>query len=134
MKNNLIDLKFSILSKLEIYSKCYNDIYFDKLNGPKETEHVYLNTDNLTERFKNKQKFVVAEIGFGTGINFLLTWKLWKENKKTNGYQTYIIFENALLSKKDIIRVYKKFKKLDQYSNFLLKIFLKDVNQLIEFI
>ncbi len=121
MKNNLINPKFSISSKLGIYSKSYNDIYFDKLNGPKETEHVYLNTNNLTKKFKNKQKFVIAEIGFGTGLNFLLTWKLWKENRKTNGSLTYISFENAPLSKKDIERVYKKFKKLNGYSRFLLK-------------
>ena len=121
MKNNLINPKFSISSKLGIYSKFYNDIYFDKLNGPKETEHVYLNTNNLTKKFKNKQKFVIAEIGFGTGLNFILTWKLWKENRKTNGSLTYISFENAPLSKKDIERVYKKFKKLDGYSSFLLK-------------
>mgnify|MGYP001355279590 FL=1 len=121
MKNNLINPKFSISSKLGIYSKSYNDIYFDKLNGPKETEHVYLNTNNLTKKFKNKQKFVIAEIGFGTGLNFILTWKLWKENRKTNGSLTYISFENAPLSKKDIERVYKKFKKLDGYSRFLLK-------------
>lgn len=121
MKNNLINPKFSISSKLGIYSKSYNDIYFDKLNGPKETEHVYLNTNNLTKKFKNKQKFVIAEIGFGTGLNFILTWKLWKENRKTNGSLTYISFENAPLSKKDIERVYKKFKKLDGYSSFLLK-------------
>ena len=121
MKNNLINPKFSISSKLGIYSKSYNDIYFDKLNGPKETEHVYLNTNNLTKKFRNKQKFVIAEIGFGTGLNFLLTWKLWKENRKTNGSLTYISFENAPLSKKDIERVYKKFKKLDGYSRFLLK-------------
>ena len=121
MKNNLINPKFSISSKLGIYSKSYNDIYFDKLNGPKETEHVYLNTNNLTKKFKNKQKFVIAEIGFGTGLNFLLTWKLWKENRKTNGSLTYISFENAPLYKKDIERVYKKLKKFDQYSTFLLK-------------
>ena len=121
MKNNLINPKFSISSKLGIYSKSYNDIYFDKLNGPKETEHVYLNTNNLSKKFKNKQKFVIAEIGFGTGLNFLLTWKLWKENRKTNGSLTYISFENAPLSKKDIERVYKKFKNLDGYSSFLLK-------------
>ena len=121
MKNNLINPKFSISSKLGIYSKYYNDIYFDKLNGPKETEHVYLNTNNLTKKFKNKQKFVIAEIGFGTGLNFLLTWKLWKENRKTNGSLTYISFENAPLSKKDIERLYKKFKKLEGYSRFLLK-------------
>ncbi len=121
MKNKLINPKFSISSKLGIYSKFYNDIYFDKLNGQKETEHVYLNTNNLTKKFKNKQKFVIAEVGFGTGLNFLLTWKLWKENRKTNGSLTYISFENAPLYKKDIERVYKKFKKLDQYSTFLLK-------------
>ena len=82
------------------------------MDGLKETEHIYLNTNNLTKRFKNKQKFLIAEIGFGTGLNFLLTWKLWKENRLANGSLTYISFENAPLSKKDIEKVYKKFKKL----------------------
>ena len=50
MKNNLINPKFSISSKLGIYSKSYNDIYFDKLNGLKEKEHVYLNTNYLQLR------------------------------------------------------------------------------------
>ena len=47
MKNYLINPKILISSKLGIYSKFYNDIYFDKFNGIKETEHVYLNTNNL---------------------------------------------------------------------------------------
>lgn len=121
MKNNLINPKISISAKLGIYSKFYNDIYFDKLNGIKESEHVYLNTNKLAEKFKKKQKFVIAELGFGVGLNFLLTWQLWKENKKTNASLTYISFENAPLSKKEISRVYKKIKNLDQYSNILLK-------------
>ena len=78
MKNNLINPKISISAKLGICSKFYNDIYFDKLNGIKESEHVYLNTNKLAEKFKKKQKFVIAELGFGVGLNFLLTWQLWK--------------------------------------------------------
>ena len=79
MKNNLINPRFSISSKLGVYSKLYNDIYFDKWSGLKESDHVYLKTNSLTTRFKKKAKFVIAELGFGTGLNFLLTLKLWKE-------------------------------------------------------
>ena len=121
MKNNLINPKFSISSKLGVYSKLYNDIYFDKLSGLKESDHVYLKTNSLTTKFKKKANFVIAELGFGTGLNFLLTWKLWKENRKSNSSLTYISFENAPLSKKEISRVYKKIKELDKYSNLILK-------------
>ena len=121
MQNNLINPRFSISSKLGVYSKLYNDIYFDKLSGLKESDHVYLKTNSLTTKFKKKANFVIAELGFGTGLNFLLTWKLWKENRKSNSSLTYISFENAPLSKKEISRVYKKIKELDKYSNLILK-------------
>ena len=59
MKNNLINPKISISSKLGIYSKFYNDIYFDKISGIKESEHVYLNTNKLAEKFKKNKSLLL---------------------------------------------------------------------------
>ena len=73
MKNYLKKSKLSITSKLGVYSKFYNDIYFDKANGMQESDHVYLKTNNLEMKFKNTDMFTIAELGFGTGLNTLLT-------------------------------------------------------------
>ena len=56
MKNNLKNSQISISSKSGVYSNLYDDIYFDKLNGIKESEHVYLNTNNLAKRFKSHER------------------------------------------------------------------------------
>ena len=103
MKNCLKKSKLSISSKLGVYSKFYNDIYFDKANGMQESEHVYLKTNNLAMKFKKTEMFTIAELGFGTGLNFLLTWQLWLKSRKPNSSLTYISFENAPLSKTELI-------------------------------
>ena len=49
----------------------FDDIYFSPENGLEETRHVFLNGNNLPELWNNKSHFVIAETGFGTGLNFL---------------------------------------------------------------
>ena len=121
MKNNIQKPRLLISLKKGIFSRRYNDIYFDKLNGVNEKEYVYLEANDLANRFKLSNKFCIAEFGFGTGLNFILTWKLWKKHRKPNSSLTYISFENAPLSKKEMMRVYKKFTDLNVYSKELIK-------------
>ena len=82
MKNNLKKPQLIISSNKGVFSKLYQDIYFDKNNGIKESKHVYLDTNNLENKFKNTNDYIIAELGFGTGLNFLLTWNLWIKSKK----------------------------------------------------
>ena len=127
MKNCLKKSKLSISSKLGVYSKFYNDIYFDKANGMKESEHVYLKTNNLAMKFKKTEIFTIAELGFGTGLNFLLTWQLWLKSRKPHSSLTYISFENAPLSKTELIRVHKLFYNYNLSD--LSKVFLNKIPQ-----
>ena len=127
MKNCLKKSKLSISSKLGVYSKFYNDIYFDKANGLQESEHVYLKTNNLPMKFKKTEIFTIAELGFGTGLNFLLTWQLWLKSRKPHSSLTYISFENAPLSKTELIRVHKLFYNYNLSD--LSKVFLNKIPQ-----
>ena len=121
MKNNLKKTQLSISSKFGVYSNLYKDIFFDKTDAIKESEHVYIKTNNLSTRFKRKSNYTIAELGFGTGLNFLLSWKLWLEVKKPNSSLTYISFESAPLSRKDLLRVHGLFKKTTHLSKIFLK-------------
>ena len=121
MKNSIQKSSILISSKKGVYSRWYDDIYFDKTDGVKEKEHVYLNANDLANRIKLSDKLCIAELGFGTGLNFILTWRLWKKNRKPNSSLTYISFEKAPLSKKEMIRVYKKFKELNDFSDQLIQ-------------
>lgn len=60
----------------------FGDVYFSHADGLAESRHVFLAHNNLPERLANladKQCFTIAELGFGTGLNFLATWQLWRQ-------------------------------------------------------
>ena len=52
--------------------KNFDDPYYSIENGFDETRHVFLEANNIPGRFYNG--FQVAELGFGTGLNFLTTF------------------------------------------------------------
>ncbi|CAK9885481.1 MAG: tRNA 5-methylaminomethyl-2-thiouridine biosynthesis bifunctional protein MnmC [Candidatus Erwinia impunctatus] len=58
-------------------SRVFDDIYFSSDMGPEETQHVFLQGNDLPARFMTHDRalFVVAETGFGTGLNFLSLWQ-----------------------------------------------------------
>ena len=56
------------------FSLQFNDIYFDTESGCQQSEQVFINGNNITERILDKTKpIVIGETGFGTGLNFFLT-------------------------------------------------------------
>jgi len=63
------------------YSAEFDDVYFSVDNGVEETEHVFIKHNQLLERFVSsdteKRQFVIAETGFGSGLNFLVAVKHW---------------------------------------------------------
>lgn len=61
-------------------SQQYQDPYFSKHGGLEETEHVFLNGNRVRERWTQQDTFVIGETGFGTGLNFLTTWRAWAKS------------------------------------------------------
>jgi tRNA 5-methylaminomethyl-2-thiouridine biosynthesis bifunctional protein len=62
------------------FSNRYGDVYFSADSGLEETRHVFLQGNDLSERFaalRPGEVFTLAETGFGTGLNFLCTWQLF---------------------------------------------------------
>ena len=56
-------------------SKQFDDTYYSLDNGLRETQHVFLEANGLPGRFQDG--FSIAELGFGTGLNFLTTLRAW---------------------------------------------------------
>ncbi len=58
-------------------SREFDDVYFSNQNGLEETRYVFLGGNNLPTRFITHPRalFIVAETGFGTGLNFLTLWQ-----------------------------------------------------------
>ena len=41
--------------------------------------------NNLAKRFEQHRVFTIGELGFGSGLNFLSAWELWRAAKKPDG-------------------------------------------------
>ena len=61
-------------------SEQFDDIYFTPDNGLAETRHVFLAGNGLPEAWAKRDRFTIAETGFGTGLNFLETWTRFEES------------------------------------------------------
>lgn len=85
-----------------LYSKQFDDIYFSREDGVAESRFVFLQGNNLPERWAEKPHFTIAETGFGTGLNFLLTWKLFEETAQRGHVLDYVSIEKYPLSADEI--------------------------------
>ena len=68
----------------------FDDPYFSLEDGLAETAHVFLAGNDLPKRFHSD--FHIAELGFGTGLNALAAWNLWRETGQT-GQLRFTSFE-----------------------------------------
>ncbi len=77
-------------------------MYFNIDQGIEEGLHVFLNPNEVSHRFSNFSggSFCIAETGFGTGLNFLITVNEWPE--EATGSLHYISVEKHPLTTGDL--------------------------------
>ena len=51
------------------YSLDFEDFYFNSKDGVKESEFIYIKA----YEYKQQNTFIIAELGFGIGLNFFLS-------------------------------------------------------------
>lgn len=77
----------------------FDDPYYSLDNGLAETRHVFLDGNDLPARFKDG--FHVAELGFGTGLNFLATLEAFRRSG-TSGRLRFTSFEAFPMAPADL--------------------------------
>jgi tRNA U34 5-methylaminomethyl-2-thiouridine-forming methyltransferase MnmC len=92
-------------------SERYNDTYYSAAGGLDEARTVFLDANRIAERLRSRQSLVVGELGFGTGLNFLATWQLWRQ-LKSQARLTFISTEAHLLGSDDVARAHDAFPEL----------------------
>ena len=91
----------------------FDDPYFSLEDGLEETRHVFLAGNDLPARFRDG--FEVAELGFGTGLNFLVTWAAW-EAAGCAGRFTFTSFEAFPMARADRAQSLAAFPDLAPYA------------------
>lgn len=108
------------------FSEQFQDVYFSRDGGLEESNYVFLDGNQLHKKFTSLEKpiFTIAETGFGTGLNFLCTWKLWEDLEKHNSssWLHYISVEGFPLTGEEIHNYLSGYSELAPY----LKRFLSE--------
>ena len=86
-------------------SQAFGDVYFSRDGGVDETMHVFLRGNGLPERWAGRGRFTIGELGFGTGLNFLVAWKKWKETAPVGATLHYISIEKFPFKVADLRRI-----------------------------
>ncbi|MFC4158011.1 bifunctional tRNA (5-methylaminomethyl-2-thiouridine)(34)-methyltransferase MnmD/FAD-dependent 5-carboxymethylaminomethyl-2-thiouridine(34) oxidoreductase MnmC [Chitinimonas lacunae] len=60
------------------YSAVFDDVYHSGDGGLAQAHHVFLAGNDLPARWAGRERFSIAETGFGLGLNFLTTWQAWR--------------------------------------------------------
>ncbi|TGD76027.1 bifunctional tRNA (5-methylaminomethyl-2-thiouridine)(34)-methyltransferase MnmD/FAD-dependent 5-carboxymethylaminomethyl-2-thiouridine(34) oxidoreductase MnmC [Mangrovimicrobium sediminis] len=90
----------------EPWSGRFQDIYFSREDGAAESRHVFLAGNQLPQRWQDwpGERFCIAETGFGTGLNFLLTWQAWRTLPTPRPRLHYISVERYPLAREELQR------------------------------
>ena len=97
----------------------FDDVYFSNDSGIDETQHVFVAGNDLAERWQQWRNptFVIAETGFGTGLNFLVAMHAFNEFKAANPdhplrHLYFITTEKFPLPQQDMLRALEAFPAL----------------------
>jgi tRNA 5-methylaminomethyl-2-thiouridine biosynthesis bifunctional protein len=103
-------------------SSRFDDVYSYGTQGLDESEYVFLQGNQLPARWKSHDSpvFCIVETGFGTGLNFLLTWATWLKEPLPRPRLHYISIEKYPLRQADLARAIENWPTLKDHSATLL--------------
>lgn len=103
------------------WSDRFGDTYFDSDNGLEESRHVFLRGCALPDQWANQDKFVIGETGFGTGLNFLAAWQLWRHTAPRHSVLHYISIDRFPLTANEIAACLEQWPELAQLKSELME-------------
>ena len=108
-------------------SSQFDDVYFSKASGLAESRYVFLQHNQLAQRFaalSNGETFVIGETGFGTGLNFLCAWQCFLAHAPAGARLQFISVEKYPLSRADLAQALALWPELSPLREQLLQQYL----------
>ena len=108
----------------------FDDVYFSNDSGIDETQHVFVAGNDLADRWQQwpNPTFVIAETGFGTGLNFLVAMRCFNEFRAANPDHPlkrlyFITTEKFPLPQQDMQRALEAFPALKDEAQALASLY-----------
>lgn len=101
-------------------SRANDDVYFSRAGGLEETRTVFLGGCGLPERWRDRARFAIGELGFGTGLNALAAWEMWRRTRAHGAVLHYVSVEGFPLTRDEAARAHAAFPEIAALSARLL--------------
>lgn len=99
----------------------FGDVYYSVEDGLEETRAVFLEACDLPAAWQGRRGYVVGELGFGTGLNALALWQLWREHHPADGWLHFLSVEKHPLTREDAARALADWPQLQPLTDRLLE-------------
>jgi tRNA 5-methylaminomethyl-2-thiouridine biosynthesis bifunctional protein len=96
-----------------LISNAYDDVYASRDGSVEETQYVFLNGNGFPERWSESNHFTIAELGFGTGLNFFVAWSDFLRHANSRAHLHFISTELVPLHADDIMRAIANYPELE---------------------
>ena len=106
------------------FSHRFDDVYFSRDSGLDESRYVFIEQNQLPQRWANlppHAHFVIGETGFGTGLNFLAAWDLWRRLAPSGARLHFVSVEKYPLARKQLQQALQLWPQLRSLANELIE-------------
>lgn len=105
----------------------FDDVYFSRDGGLEESAHVFLAGAGLPDAWAGRRRFTIAETGFGTGLNFLAAWELWRRSRPPGGVLHYLAIEGYPIARGSLAQVLAPFRAVAGLAARLIELYPRPV-------
>ncbi len=102
-------------------SRRFGDIYFSAHDGLAETRAVFLQGCDLPQAWRGRRRFVVGELGFGTGLNVAALLDLWRRERPADAHLHIFTVEAYPLSAGEAARALSAWPELAETADLLIE-------------
>ena len=101
-------------------SEHFDDAYYSRGDGQAESRYVFIEGNGLPQRWQGRPAFTIAELGFGTGLNFLETMAAWQATPEDLRPELrYVSFELYPLERAELERALRPWDDLEPLASEL---------------
>lgn len=110
-------------------STLFDDPFFSRRDGRAEVSHVFLSGNGLPHRWLEAGDFQIAELGFGTGLNFVETWRAWRMVRRPDQRLRFTSFEAYPVLANDMRRALAAWPEISDLADDLVAAWAQSAGQ-----
>ncbi|HWE44727.1 MAG TPA: tRNA (5-methylaminomethyl-2-thiouridine)(34)-methyltransferase MnmD [Caulobacteraceae bacterium] len=97
----------------------FGDVYFSADNGLEESRAVFLKGCGLPDAWRGRTRFIVGELGFGTGLNIVALLDLWRRTRADRATLHIFSVEAFPMSRADIERALSRWPEIAEIATLI---------------